>query len=280
MTERLDVALVRRGLAPSRTAAARAIDAGVVRIDGEQAIRAAVKVEPGQEIALDPIDRHVSRAARKLIDALDAAPDLDLAGRLCLDVGASTGGFTQVLLERGADRVIALDVGHAQLHPLIRSDPRVAPVEGENARFLTPAVLERRVAETGRWDPIRASDISLVVADLSFISLGHVLPAVRASVSPDADWLVLVKPQFEVGRQGVREGIVTDRRLAADAVERVLWAAWDEQLELRAIQPSPILGTHGNREYLARFAPARRSPGRDPGQWAHEVRGLVEGRTS
>lgn len=278
MTERLDVALVRRGLSPSRTAAARAIDAGLVRVDGEQAIRAALKVGESQSIELERVDRHVSRAARKLIAALDAAPDLDLGGRLCLDVGASTGGFTQVLLERGAARVIALDVGHAQLHPLIRSDPRVAPVEGENARFLTPARLEARVAETGRWAPIRAQDVSLVVADLSFISLGHVVPAVRGAVSPDADWILLVKPQFEVGRQGVREGIVADRRLAADAVERVLWMAWDEGLELRSLLPSPILGTHGNREYLARFASAERSPGRDPGQWSDEVRALVEGR--
>lgn len=280
--ERLDVALVSRGLARSRTAAARAIEAGLVRIDGDPVVRAAVKVGPEQELSVDAIDRHVSRAALKLIAMLDheeaRGEPVRLAGRSALDVGASTGGFTQVLLERGAERVVALDVGHGQLHPLVRSDVRVVPVEGENARYLTAEGLARRIAETRRWPDADPRAIDLVVADLSFISLTQVIPAVRASVAAEAEWIVLVKPQFEVGRQGVRAGIVADRRLAADAVERVIWSAWDEGLGLEALIASPIAGTHGNREYVARLAPAEGIPGRHPQEWADRIRGLVEGR--
>lgn len=252
---RLDAELVRRGLARSRALAVAAIEEGRVRVDGAPVAKASVKVAADAVLAVDGENGYVSRAALKLVAALDAFR-VDPAGRLALDVGASTGGFTQVLLERGAREVIALDVGHAQLAPTVRSDARVRVVEGVNARSLDAAALATASGTAERPD--------LVVADLSFISLATVLPALVATVGTAADFVVLVKPQFEVGRQGVREGIVRDRVLRHDAVSAVVWAAWDVGLATVGIVPSPVLGGNGNQEYLLW---ARSAVGSDPPQW-------------
>ncbi len=170
-----------------------------------------------------------------------------MAGRVCLDMGASTGGFTQVLRERGAARVYAVDVGHGQLDPLIAGDPGVTAVEGFNVRYITPDSLAAAA------DAPTAPE--LITGDLSFISLTHVLPAAAAVAAPGADLVLLVKPQFEVGRTGVREGLVADAAARADAVAGVLWAAWDAGLGTFGVIASPIAGTHGNHEYLVHLRP-------------------------
>jgi 23S rRNA (cytidine1920-2'-O)/16S rRNA (cytidine1409-2'-O)-methyltransferase len=259
---RLDAELVRRGLARSRGQASEAIAEGRVRVDGVPAVKASTRVPADAALEVTGDDGYVSRAAHKLVAALDAF-GVDPAGRLALDIGASTGGFTQVLLERGARRVVAIDVGHGQLAPVVRDDPRVVVVEGENARALTAEAVAGWSGEDARAD--------LVVADLSFIPLGAVLPALVASADPDADFVLLVKPQFEVGRGGVREGIVRDRALRQDAVTNVLWAAHDLGLRTAGVVSSPVLGGAGNHEYLVRFS-AR--VGGDPSEWRSTVSGL------
>ncbi|MFC0682084.1 TlyA family RNA methyltransferase [Lysobacter korlensis] len=256
---RLDAALAERGLARSRTHAARLIADGLVTVDGRPAMKPSLRVEDAQRIEVAVDDGHVSRAALKLIGALDAFP-VPVAGRLALDVGASTGGFTQVLLERGASAVIALDVGHGQLHPSLRSDPRVRVVEGANARYLTAPSL----AELSGTAEIP----DLIVADLSFISLTTVLPALVDTVGTSADMILLIKPQFEVGRGGIREGVVRNPGLRLDAVERVLWAAWDLGLATAGLLPSPIAGSSGNREYLVWFSEVS---GGNPTEWRTEL---------
>ena len=226
-------------------------------------VKPSASVGEQQLIEVAPADHYVSRAAHKLVAALDGF-DVDPSGRLALDVGASTGGFTQVLLERGARRVIATDVGHGQLAPVIRADPRVTVIEGSNARYLTPAVL----AEESGADEVP----TLVVADLSFISLTTVLPALVATVGLGADFVLLVKPQFEVGRTGIREGIVRDAALRDDAVMGVLWAAWDLGLPTAGVLPSPIAGNSGNREYLV-WLSAR--VGGNPTEWTRQVSSIA-----
>ncbi len=217
-----------------------------------------------QVIEVAPSDHYVSRAAHKLVAGLDGF-GVDPSGRLALDVGASTGGFTQVLLERGARQVIATDVGHGQLAPGIRADPRVTVVEGSNARYLTAAAL----AEESGTDEVP----TLVVADLSFISLTTVLPALVATVGLGADFVLLAKPQFEVGRTGIREGIVREAGLRDDAVMGVLWAAWDLGLPTAGVVASPIAGNSGNREYLAWLSAAA---GGNPTEWASIVTALAK----
>ncbi|WP_232819223.1 TlyA family RNA methyltransferase [Homoserinimonas sp. OAct 916] len=256
--QRLDVALTARGLAPSRTRAAQLIAEGMVTVDGEPTLKASVKVAGSQELVVAASDHYVSRAAHKLNAALDTFP-VDASGRNALDVGASTGGFTQVLLERGAAHVVALDVGHDQLVAPIRGDARVSVVEGVNARYLTA---ERLADVIGR-----TVELDLVVADVSFISLRQVLPAVSGSVAPNADFVVLIKPQFEVGRTGVKEGIVTNADKRADAVAGVLWAAWDLGLGTRGVIASPIAGGAGNKEYLAHLSRG----GQNPTEWLQAV---------
>jgi len=254
---RLDAALPALGLARSRTHAARLIADGLVTVDGRGVVKPSFRVLPGSAVAVAGTDAYVSRGAHKLIGALDAFPGVRVAGRRALDVGASTGGFTQVLLERGARRVVALDVGHGQLDPLIRGDARVDVVEGFNVRDLTPETLAGALGG-------EAEAPDLVVGDLSFISLGLVLPALARTASPGADLVLLVKPQFEVGRTGVREGIVHDPGLRDDAVMRVLWAAWDLGLGTAGLVSSPIVGGAGNHEYLAWFSGRA---GSNPTQW-------------
>jgi len=252
---RLDVELASRGLAASRSAAARLVDEGAVRVDGVPARRAAQPVESTARIEVDEgAARLPGRAAHKLAAALDAF-DVDPAGRLALDVGASTGGFTRVLLDRGAREVTALDVGRDQLVPELRADPRVRVVEGVNARDLTPETL---AAHAGTDEAP-----TLVVVDVSFIPLALVLPAIVASVHPDAELVVLVKPQFEVGRARIRDGVVRDPGHRRDAVLGVLDAAGRVGAPVHALIASPLTGAAGNLEYLAHLRvgrPASRSP--------------------
>ncbi|QTX04982.1 TlyA family RNA methyltransferase [Agromyces archimandritae] len=263
--ERLDSALAARGLARSRTHAARLIADGAVAVDGAIVLKPSVRVAEGQRLDVHAADHYVSRAAHKLIAALDAF-GVDPAGRVVLDAGASTGGFTQVLLERGARTVLAVDVGHGQLSPDLAGADGLVLVEGCNVRELDAA----RLAElTGV-----AEGPTLVVADLSFISLTTVLPALRASAADDADFVLLVKPQFEVGRGGVREGIVTDPDLRADAVERVLWAGFDQGLGTAGVISSPMPGSHGNLEVLVHLVPGGAA---DPSEWTGRIRDISRG---
>jgi 23S rRNA (cytidine1920-2'-O)/16S rRNA (cytidine1409-2'-O)-methyltransferase len=234
-----------------------------VSVDGAPVVKASARVGEAQVIEVAASDHYVSRAAHKLIAALDAF-DVSVKGRLALDVGASTGGFTQVLLERGVRRVIALDVGHAQIVAGIRSDERVTVVEGFNARFMTPATLAEAAAT--------AEVPTLVVADLSFISLPTVLPALVATVGTAADYVLLVKPQFEVGRTGIREGIVKSAALRNDAVTGVLWAAWDAGLRTAGVIPSPIAGGSGNHEYLVWLSA---TAGSNPTEWLEHVSAIT-----
>lgn len=265
MTTRLDAAVAARGLARSRTHAAQLIDAGLVSVDGQPVVKASVKVGDDQLIEVAASDHYVSRAAHKLIAALDAFA-VDPRGRVALDMGASTGGFTQVLVERGAARVLAVDVGHGQLAAEIAALPEVVAVEGFNVRHMTAASLAEAAG---------AADVpSLVTGDLSFISLTHVLPAAAAVCAADADLVLLVKPQFEVGRTGVREGLVTDAGRRADAVATVLWSAWDAGLGTHGVIASPIAGTHGNREFLIHLRPGTTDDA-NPTQWLDTVNRLA-----
>lgn len=265
MSERLDAALAARGLARSRTHAATLIAAGAVSVDGRPVVKPSTRVESDALIEVASDDHYVSRAAHKLLAALDAWP-IDVAGRTALDMGASTGGFTQVLRERGADPVIAVDVGHGQLAEQIRADEHVVAVEGFNVRSMTR---ESLTAATGIARAPR-----VVTGDLSFISLGLVLPAVRETMDAEADVVLLIKPQFEVGRAAVRGGLVTDGPTRADAVAGVLWEAWDLGLGTRGVLSSPIAGTHGNAEFLAWF---RAGAEGNPTEWLSTVNGLAGG---
>lgn len=239
MSPRLDAAMAARALARSRTHAAQLIHDGLVSVDGRAVVKASAQVSEHAVIEVAGADHYVSRAAHKLLAALDTFR-IPVRGRFALDMGASTGGFTQVLRERGAS-VLAVDVGHGQLDQRIAADPGVRAVEGFNVRYMDAAAL----AAVGADRPPQ-----LLTGDLSFISLVHVLPAVAAVAGADADIVLLIKPQFEVGRTGVREGLVTDPTRRADAVANVLWAAWDVSLATLGFMASPIVGTHGNSEYL------------------------------
>ncbi|MGM1030107.1 MAG: TlyA family RNA methyltransferase [Actinomycetota bacterium] len=245
---RLDQALVERGLVRSRSQAQQRIADGLVTVGGRTALKASLRVDPDVDIAVSGGDAWVSRAAHKLLAALDAF-GVDPTGRRALDAGASTGGFTQVLLARGAAHVTALDVGHDQFQLDVASHP-ITLVEGSNVRDLEP----------GSIDP----PPTIITADLSFISLGLAIPPLRGVAAPDADWIVLIKPQFEVGRTGVREGIVTDPGLRAQAIEQVLWSAWDAGLGTAGIIGSPIAGARGNLEYLAHLTAIG---GTNPTEW-------------
>lgn len=243
---RLDQALAERGLVRSRTAARDAILRGTVTVDGATAARPGLRVHAGQTIEVaDPAARYVSRSALKLVAALDAFA-IDPAGLATLDLGASTGGFTQVLLERGAHSVTAIDVGHGQLDPALAADARVRSIEGLNARHLDRAHLNEAPA--------------LVVADLSFISLLQALPPALSLAAPDAWLAALVKPQFEVGREGIgKGGIVRPGPHVEEAIARVRRFVADSRWSVEGLIASPIAGGDGNQEYL--LAARKRSPG-------------------
>lgn len=240
MLRRLDAELVHRGLARSRDAAKELIDAGRVEVGGNRATKAASQVRPEASIRVleGTSDHYVSRGAHKLNGALDrfSAGGLSLVGRIALDAGASTGGFTQVLLERGVASVLAVDVGYGVLAWQIRNDPRVAVYERVNVRNLQPEDL--------------AATPSLVVADLSFISLRTVLPALLRVSSADADLVLMVKPQFEVGREHAGEGVVRDPALRMRAVAEVASALQDDGAGVRDVVASPLPGPSGNVEYF------------------------------
>ena len=237
---RLDLLLVSRGLAESRTKAEALVLSGRVKVRGVERPKPGTPVGDDAEVAVEgPEHPWVSRGGVKLAAGLDAF-GIDPSGRTCLDVGSSTGGFTDVLLSRGAARVYAIDVGHGQLHARLRSDPRVVLREGVNARLLSRAEVPEPCA--------------LLVADVSFISLRLILPAAVPLLSPGADVLLLVKPQFESERGEVgRGGIVRDEAVRARAVERVVAAAEALGLVHAGTVPSPITGADGNVELLAAF---------------------------
>jgi len=234
---RLDLLLVERGLVPSRERARALILAGQVRVNGQPVTKAGAPIKPDAEVVLATPDHpYVSRGGLKLAHALDTFT-IDVAGADALDIGASTGGFTDVLLQRGARQVIALDVGHGQLDWRIRNDARVVVLEHVNARHLTPDQAP---------GPFR-----IVTIDVSFISLRQILPVVPARLAPDGDVVALVKPQFEAGRADVeRGGLVTDPAIHARVLEQVRSAARAIGLTPMADTPSPITGATGNQEFL------------------------------
>jgi 23S rRNA (cytidine1920-2'-O)/16S rRNA (cytidine1409-2'-O)-methyltransferase len=236
---RIDTLLAERGLLGSRTSAAQTVRAGRVRIgpDGPFATKPGQLVAEEAELLVEEPPRHVSRGGMKLEHALDAL-GIEVAGRSCLDVGASTGGFTDCLLQRGADRVVALDVGRGQLDWRLRRDPRVEVIEGLNARDLQPADLP--------WAP------ELATVDVSFISLGKVLAPIAACLIPGGEVLALVKPQFELEPRRVGKGGVV--RSAADrreALRRAAREAGAAGLAVRGFAPSGLPGPKGNRETFA-----------------------------
>ena len=220
MTTRLDAELAARGLARSRSHASQLIASGVVSVDGRPVVKPSTPVAVDSDISVAGTDHYVSRAAHKLIAGLDAFP-VEVDGRTALDLGASTGGFTQVLRERGARPVMAVDVGHGQLSTVLSTDPDVVSVEGYNVRFMTADSL---AAATG----------------------------------------VVERPR-----------VVTDPALRSDAVHGVLWAAWDAGLRTAGLIASPLVGTHGNQEYVAWFSAVR---GGDPSEWESTVTELTGSR--
>lgn len=236
---RLDQELVTRGLARSRTQAAKLIAAGRVMRAGQPAGKASAPVGPGDRLDVldDGLPDYVSRAGHKLAGALAAFPAVRAQGARCLDAGASTGGFTDVLLRSGAEHVAAVDVGHGQLVEQIRTDPRVSVYEGMNVRYLSPADI--------------GGSVDLTVADLSFISLTMVMGPLAAATRPGGSLLLMVKPQFEVGRENLnRTGVVTDPARHRQAVTRVAAAAMAAGLRIGGIAPSPLPGQDGNVEFF------------------------------
>jgi 23S rRNA (cytidine1920-2'-O)/16S rRNA (cytidine1409-2'-O)-methyltransferase len=231
------------GLAVSRERARALILAGRVRVAGEVVSKAGASVPEGSVVEIiEPDFPWVGRGGVKLAHALETF-GIDVSGREALDIGASTGGFTDVLLQRGARRVVALDVGHGQLDWRLREDPRVVVLERRNARQLEPA-----------WLP---APVGIVTIDVSFISLRLILPALPPLLAPAADIVALVKPQFEAGRQEVgKGGLVTDPAVHDAVLARVTESAASCGLARVAMTPSPITGAAGNREFLVHLVPA------------------------
>ena len=235
-SERADIFLVSHGMAASRAEAQAAIRAGQVEADGRKVFKSAQRLNESMSIRYQPAHPYVSRGGIKIAAALDRF-QLSPEGRVCLDVGASTGGFTDVLLQRGARCVYAVDVGHGQLHAKIRSDARVTSLEGVNARELST----REIPEP----------VGCIVADVSFISLKLVLPAVFALAARDGWAVLLVKPQFELGRWGApRSGIVKSEEAREQALAEVTTAIKAQGWRVAESMESPIAGGDGNREYL------------------------------
>jgi 23S rRNA (cytidine1920-2'-O)/16S rRNA (cytidine1409-2'-O)-methyltransferase len=232
---RIDAVLAERGMFPSRTAAAGAVRAGEVRVgrEGPRALRPSQLVDPDAELMVDSGPSFVSRGGIKLDNALQAL-NIDVLGRDCLDVGASTGGFTDCLLQRGAARVVAVDVAYGQIDRRLREDPRVTVIERLNARHLTPMDLP--------FQP------SFATVDVSFISLAKVLPAVVSCLPGGGEILAMVKPQFEVGRERVRKGVVRDAAHRREAIRAAAGTAQELGLPVRGIASSGLPGPKGNRE--------------------------------
>jgi 23S rRNA (cytidine1920-2'-O)/16S rRNA (cytidine1409-2'-O)-methyltransferase len=237
---RLDALLVQKGLVESREKARALILAGQVDVNGRGAQKAGTMVDVMADVrVIGPEHPWASRGGIKLAHALDAF-GIDVTGALALDIGASTGGFTDVLLQRGARRVIALDVGHGQLHWKLRTDPRVTVIEGANARHLTRADL-----------PDIGEGVDFVSIDVSFISLALIFPVLPPLLAPGARIVALVKPQFEAGRRDVgKKGVVSDPAVHDRVVAAVTEAAAEVGLERLALVVSPITGAQGNKEFL------------------------------
>lgn len=237
---RLDLALEQRGLVPSRARARDAILRGTVTINGVTAVKQNQMVGLADKLALsDPAANYVSRAALKLVAGLEAG-GIDVTGKVCLDVGASTGGFTQVLMERGASRIYAVDVGHDQLHQRLRGSDRVVNIEGFNARDLSTEQIPEPV--------------EVLVSDVSFVSVTKVLAAPLALCAPGAAAVILFKPQFEVGRKNVgKGGIVTSSEAITEALAEVIAFMAAQGFAHRLSVASPIAGGDGNLETVLVF---------------------------
>lgn len=232
--KRIDQALVEAGLAESRSLAQKLIMAGQVRINGELVHQASQRVEPGSKLELKHGPEFVSRGGEKLKAALSTF-ELSVMGLVCADVGASTGGFTDCLLQHGAEKVYAVDVGRGQLHWKLRQDPRVISMEGQNVRYLESL----------------PEQVGMAVVDVSFISLGLVLPVVAPWMKPGGDLITLVKPQFEAGRQFVRRGgVVKDDQVRRKTVTDVIGTAASIGYWAHGLIRSPLIGPKGNVEYL------------------------------
>ena len=251
---RLDLALVERGLVSSRTKAQRLIADGQVSVDGVAVTKPSTPVDPASDVTLEAQQVDVGRGASKLRAALSRWM-VPVAGATCVDIGASTGGFTQVLLEHQADRVVAVDVGHGQLEASLRDDPRVVVREGVHAASLTPTWW----AESGL-----PKSVSVVVVDVSFISLGKILPALVGTFGVHSHYVLLVKPQFEVGRTAVSGGVVKNVAHREQALTDVAHTCSDLGVTVRDVMVSPITGEAGNVEYLA-YASATSSV--HPAEW-------------
>lgn len=236
-TQRLDHWMVEQGLVKSRSQATRLIRAGFVMVDGQVVNKPSRTVTPEVEIQITRDDRYVGRGGEKLEAALEYFK-ISVEGRKCLDVGASTGGFTDCLLQHGAAEVLAIDVGHDQLDAGLRQDSRVKNIEGINARYLDPKAF--------------GEAFEIIVADVSFISLILVLPGMVGQAAKDAELIALIKPQFELGSKALnRKGVVRKDELRKQAVKKVVtWFQNTDEWSMVGVTDSPITGGDGNREYL------------------------------
>ncbi len=263
---RIDVLVHRLGLAPSRTKAQRLIQAGQVRVDGQVVDKVGTRVAANADVTVKPLPRYVGRGAYKLIHALDHF-QLDPSDAVAADVGASTGGFTEVLLERGAKPVYAIDVGYGQLHWRLRKDPRVIVMERTNARYLDSL----------------PEPVAIVTIDVSFISLRLILPRVADWLTSGGQVVALVKPQFEAGPDQVgKGGIVRDTAVHRQVLQRMLDWCVAESWRVRGCTASPIRGTDGNIEFLCWLDRAEHGPQLDPEDAAEQaleeaLSGEVEG---
>ncbi len=235
MRKRADVILVERGFFDSRAKAQAAIAAGGVTANGRVLTKASEMVEPQAAITAAAAHPYVSRGGLKLKAALDTFA-IDARAAVCMDLGASTGGFCQVLLEEGAEKVYAVDVGHGQLHPTIARNPRIINLEGTDARALTPDII--------------GEPIDLLVSDVSFISLKLVLPSAMPFLKKGALLAVLVKPQFEAGRAHVKKGVVRDITIHEAVCADLTTFVENLGCEICGLIPSPIAGGDGNHEFL------------------------------
>lgn len=244
---RVDRALSQIGLARSRSHAAQLVEAGEITRNGHPVVKTSEKVRGGDRLRVTTNRNYVSRAAYKLLAAFEQF-HLNAQNARALDLGASTGGFSQVLLEQGAASVVAVDVGHNQLDPSLLQHPKLTLLEGCNARHLNPARLALLLGRTSAPPPF-----DFIVADLSFISLRHMFQPILSLSHPNTQIVLLFKPQFEVGQSHLKHGIVQGEGTALSALKDFCFQAANHTLTVQQIIPSPIYGEHGNREFLLRF---------------------------
>jgi 23S rRNA (cytidine1920-2'-O)/16S rRNA (cytidine1409-2'-O)-methyltransferase len=265
---RADLALVERGLARSRNHASSLIEAKRVLVFGREVKKSSQEIADDAELIVLDASEYVSRAGHKLARALEKFPALEIQGTTAMDVGASTGGFTDVLLRNGVRRVVALDVGHDQLVEELRENPNVFCIEGFNARDLSLDKLSDIIGTN-----VDENYFGLVVSDVSFISLTLVLPAM-VEVAPNAEFVLLIKPQFEVGKESLHaSGIVNDHRLRAGAIKQVVDCADELGLGIRGLVRSELPGTHGNIEYVLWMSPTEP---RNRTQWNSKIEELAK----